>query len=371
LIKKLIDLYSDKEYFANIFKIGWPYIISLARRASPCGNIPSPSSMSVEYLLSDHLGSTSITTDMGGNKVSEMRYTPWGELRFSWTTTPSTNPSYSLTNHTFTGQYSYMDDPSTNGVTEGFGLMFYNTRMYDPALGRFTSADSIVPGGAQGYDRYAYVNNNPPKYIDPSGHAPTCDDWDGCHEGNPLLECDFDCELGDIEGSTEEQRAEWFHSLILQSVAYSCVDENNGFSTSCSYSFSSKNQPELYNSFMSLLRAINTDSTSSILDFVTSFVNVTKPGSILQWVEGENRGNYYDDLVNFIDDLSETKDRHPDTEILVTAHIELVTNWQSHKKDIYLGWIGLWSTEAGPRKPMNPSGYIEFDYGDAYYFYPE
>ncbi len=63
-----------------------------------------------------------------------------------------------------------MDDPSTTGITEGFGLMFYNARMYDPALGRFTSADTIIPGGVQGYDRYAYVNNSPVNFTDPSGH---------------------------------------------------------------------------------------------------------------------------------------------------------------------------------------------------------
>jgi RHS repeat-associated protein len=63
-----------------------------------------------------------------------------------------------------------MDDPSTAAVTEGFGLMFYNARWYDPALGRFAQADSIVPPGVQGWDRYAAMNNNPVKYIDPSGH---------------------------------------------------------------------------------------------------------------------------------------------------------------------------------------------------------
>jgi len=66
-----------------------------------------------------------------------------------------------------------MDDPSTTTVTEGFGLMFYNARMYDPALGRFTSADSVIPGGAQGLDRYAYVNNSPVNFTDPSGHCYT------------------------------------------------------------------------------------------------------------------------------------------------------------------------------------------------------
>src|SRR5688500_5409273 len=137
-----------------------------------------PSSMSVEYLLGDHLGSTSITTDNSGAKVSEMRYKPWGEVRYSWTAATSTTPNYSLADYTFTGQYSYMDDPSTSGVTEGFDLMFYNARWYDPGLGRFAQADSIVPARVQGYDRYAYVNNNPVKYTDPTGHcSPEADDW--------------------------------------------------------------------------------------------------------------------------------------------------------------------------------------------------
>jgi RHS repeat-associated protein len=71
-----------------------------------------------------------------------------------------------------------MDDPSTSGVTEGFDLMFYNARWYDPSLGRFAQADSIVPAGVQGYDRYAYVNNNPVNLTDPSGHcAVNGDNW--------------------------------------------------------------------------------------------------------------------------------------------------------------------------------------------------
>jgi hypothetical protein len=48
--------------------------------------------------------------------------------------------------------------------------MYYNARWYDPSLGRFAQADTIVPDGVQGYDRYAYVGNNPVNYADPSGH---------------------------------------------------------------------------------------------------------------------------------------------------------------------------------------------------------
>jgi hypothetical protein len=40
----------------------------------------------------------------------------------------------------------------------------------------------VVPGGVQGWDRYAYTLNNPLKYTDPSGHGAYCgDDYDpGC-----------------------------------------------------------------------------------------------------------------------------------------------------------------------------------------------
>jgi RHS repeat-associated protein len=137
--------------------------------------------MTVEYLYGDHLSSTSITADSTGAIVSEMRYKPSplrlpsgvlreGETRYAWTSGASTTPAYKLSNYTFTGQYSYMDDPATAAVTEGFGLMFCNARWYDPALGRFAQADTIIPGGVQGLDRYAYVNNSPTNYTDPSGH---------------------------------------------------------------------------------------------------------------------------------------------------------------------------------------------------------
>jgi len=44
--------------------------------------------------------------------------------------------------------------------------------LYDPVIGRFISADSIVPNpfDPQLLNRYSYCRNNPLIYIDPSGH---------------------------------------------------------------------------------------------------------------------------------------------------------------------------------------------------------
>lgn len=67
----------------------------------------------------------------------------------------------------------------------------FNARWYDPALGRFAQADSIIPPGVQGLDRYAYVNNSPLNYTDPSGHICVESDGDSdaglagnCHGGS-------------------------------------------------------------------------------------------------------------------------------------------------------------------------------------------
>jgi len=105
-------------------------------------------------LHSDHLGSATLTTDINGNRVGDLRYTPYGVTRYEWGSIP--------TNRRFTGQ-------RWDSV---LGLYDYRARHYDPALGRFISADPLVPepGNPQALNQYAYVYNNPLGYIDPTGH---------------------------------------------------------------------------------------------------------------------------------------------------------------------------------------------------------
>ena len=55
-----------------------------------------------------------------------------------------------------------------------------NARFYLGSIGRFASADTIVPDLAnpQAFNRYSYTINNPLKYTDPGGHRyyePACD----------------------------------------------------------------------------------------------------------------------------------------------------------------------------------------------------
>ncbi len=108
----------------------------------------------VYYLLTDHLGSTALTVDGNGAKKGELRYKAWGETRYTWGTFP--------TDYRYTGQRQ----------EEGLGLYRMGARWYDPALARWLSADTLVPGAwePQALNRYSYVLGNPMKYIDPSGH---------------------------------------------------------------------------------------------------------------------------------------------------------------------------------------------------------
>jgi RHS repeat-associated protein len=81
-----------------------------------------------------------------------------------------------LTDKLFTGQREMA----------GLGIYHYGARFYSPKLGRFLSADTIVPGYAnpQNLNRYSYTINNPIRYIDPTGHRYIIDND---KSGNPIL----------------------------------------------------------------------------------------------------------------------------------------------------------------------------------------
>ncbi len=109
----------------------------------------------LHWLLTDHLGGTAYTVS-GTTETGELRYRPFGVTRFTSGTMPTT--------YRFTGQRE----------EAALGLYFYNARWYDPTLGRFIQPDTLVPDPADArmFDRYAYVNNNPLKFSDPTGHEP-------------------------------------------------------------------------------------------------------------------------------------------------------------------------------------------------------
>jgi RHS repeat-associated protein len=133
----------------------------------------------ISYLASDGLGSATVALSSSGSATAAQLFAPYGGLRYSSGTMPTT--------YGFTGQRS--DSAS--------GLDYYGARYYDPLAGQFTSGDGVLPGDGfdlWGLSRYTYVGGNPTVRTDPSGHrnivpgdnGGSCDLTDPtCGGGNP------------------------------------------------------------------------------------------------------------------------------------------------------------------------------------------
>lgn len=90
--------------------------------------------------------------------------------------------------------FVWPDDSTDRGFTnhemlETIGLIHMNARLYDPVIGQFISPDSVTPApmSAQNISRYAYVYNNPFRYIDPSGHSSVSADYSGQRSSEVVL----------------------------------------------------------------------------------------------------------------------------------------------------------------------------------------
>ncbi len=106
------------------------------------------------YLGNDVLGSTAVALNASGQLTAAQLYGPYGNVRYSSGTMP--------TDIGFTGQRG---DSAT-------GLDYYNARYYDPVVGLFISADTVLPGNGfdpWGLSRYAYVQGNPETLTYPTG----------------------------------------------------------------------------------------------------------------------------------------------------------------------------------------------------------
>jgi RHS repeat-associated protein len=112
----------------------------------------------ISYYHSDHLGSSSVITDQSGQQVAHYEYSPYGAITVNELANGQTGQP---ANYYFTGK-----------ELDATGLYFYGARYYDPEIGRFITADTIVqaPYDPQSLNRYAYCRNNPLNYVDPSGH---------------------------------------------------------------------------------------------------------------------------------------------------------------------------------------------------------
>ena len=108
-----------------------------------------------QYYLTDQVDSVKVVTNDAGMVVTSHEYLPFGE---DWITEGDTKnaPKY-----------------NSQELDKESGYYFYNARHYDPEIARFVTPDTVIDGelSTQGWNRFAYVHNNPIRYKDPTGHA--------------------------------------------------------------------------------------------------------------------------------------------------------------------------------------------------------
>jgi RHS repeat-associated protein len=144
----------------------WRHAIRAAEGTVAIYTRESGGSNAIHYPLGDHLGSVEAITDGAGAVAVRLSYAPFGQRRNAagWSGNPSAGDWAGITattRHGYTG-HEHLDNLS---------LIHMNGRVYDPYIGRFTSADPLIDGAAltAGWNRYSYVRNNPLSFTDPSG----------------------------------------------------------------------------------------------------------------------------------------------------------------------------------------------------------
>ncbi len=108
------------------------------------------------YYHTDLLGSPVASSNETGTLVWNETYKPYGERVINDPQAPDNTLWYTGKPH----------DSST-------GLSYYGARYYDPVIGRFMAIDPVgfQEGNPTSFNRYAYANNNPYKYVDPDGNS--------------------------------------------------------------------------------------------------------------------------------------------------------------------------------------------------------
>ncbi len=112
------------------------------------------SNYSYEYAISDHLGNNRLSFDIYNNTAREIQhddYYPFGKSFNSYVIVTKNNYLY-----------------NSKELQEELGQYDYGARFYDPIIGRWNVVDPLSE-----LDRktspYAYVFNNPLRFIDPTG----------------------------------------------------------------------------------------------------------------------------------------------------------------------------------------------------------
>lgn len=139
---------------ATFMVSGMPYVISSTPVTITVA--PNPTGETITFLHNDFTGNPLAATDINGAIIWKESYRPYGDRL-------NNQPDASTNRQWFHGK----------PVDTETGLSYFGARYYDATLGRFMGMDPVGfdEDNIHSFNRYAYGNNNPYKYVDPDGNA--------------------------------------------------------------------------------------------------------------------------------------------------------------------------------------------------------
>lgn len=156
-------------YVLRPFTVRYVYLGRKLIGSQETADCPSPSAdvTTTRYHHTDALGSVVARSDDTGAITDRNRYEPYGK-------------QVALT--------PLQVEPGFTGHNlDQSGLIYMQARYYDPDLGRFLAADpiGIAQGNGDAFNRFAYANNNPARFTDPTGMVgmDTADEFGLCQSG--------------------------------------------------------------------------------------------------------------------------------------------------------------------------------------------
>ncbi|MFC0212338.1 RHS repeat-associated core domain-containing protein [Paenibacillus chartarius] len=241
------------------------------------------------YYLHNGHGDIIGLADVNGNTLNTYSYDIWGN--------PTSTVEQVQQPFRYSGEYW---DSST-------GLQYLRARWYDPSIGRFINEDSYEGDitNPLSLNLYTYVENNPLRYVDPTGHVKVSDNddlialtdvftkkWDSYQKSiNTLQQSISTCNntvscrqaqsnLDIIEGYKELQKGLEMMADAVRVTYYKI--HNTGLPSDVKYRDSGVDAPDITNQFNGLMNGFKADYGGYEADAATklkTFWGVVETGS--------------------------------------------------------------------------------------------
>ena len=148
---------SNRQFMKTLRQLTVSFLWIAAACLSVSAMAQTPPLGTITYIHNDLLGSPAAATNAAGVVIWREAYRGYGE-RLKNEAGATANKVWYTSRH----------------QDEDTGLVYMGARYYDPALGRFLSADSVGFSelNSHSFNRYSYAYDNPSRFKDPDGRTP-------------------------------------------------------------------------------------------------------------------------------------------------------------------------------------------------------